>query len=76
MQQAQKSMQQVIAAVQDMFNTLDCAALDTVGVIGDSGITAVNLMPHLGLIEQRMNTILQQHRALRLSRGSVGMLCM
>lgn len=60
--QSKKIIEQLKSGVDSLFNKINCdrsAITDMLG--GTSGVTDVNMMQFLGLIEQRTNELLQVH---------------
>lgn len=48
-------------AIQSIFTNIGCDATAARELVGDSSVTETNMMLHLGLIEQRINEILQAY---------------
>jgi hypothetical protein len=43
--------------VQQIFNLLDCE--ENAELLGTQGVTEINMMTYLGIVEQRINEIMQ-----------------
>jgi hypothetical protein len=61
--QSERQLQAVRACIQAMFLGLDCDPHSD--LLGSQGVTEANLMTYLGLVEQRLNELLQLHALVR-----------
>ncbi|KAF4323661.1 hypothetical protein BBO99_00002220 [Phytophthora kernoviae] len=61
--EAQKTVNAVKRAIQNLFTKTGCNAQAMVEMLGDSVVTEANMMAYLGVIEQKTNEILHQYAA-------------
>ncbi|OWZ24018.1 Outer Dynein Arm Docking Complex [Phytophthora megakarya] len=61
--EAQKTVNAVKRAIQNLFTKIGCNAQAMVEMLGDSVVTEANMMAYLGVIEQKTNEILHQYAA-------------
>ncbi|EEY63908.1 Outer Dynein Arm Docking Complex [Phytophthora infestans T30-4] len=62
--EAQKTVNTVKRAIQNLFTKTGCNAQAMVEMLGDSVVTEANMMAYLGVIEQKTNEILHQYAAV------------
>ena len=62
----QGRVESIMTCVQQIFNLLDCE--DNVELLGSQGVTESNMMTHMGIIEQRINEILQANTYITQSK--------
>ena len=56
---AQGRVESIMACVQQIFNLVDCDETQHIDLLGTQGVTESNMMTYLGIVEQRINEILQ-----------------
>ena len=71
-QKAHYHLGSIVTLVRELFDVLGCADADGADLLHDTGITPSTLMPHLGLIEQRLHDVLRQHSEIIDKSRSTG----
>lgn len=62
--------------IEALFNLLECDEEDTQELLGNAGVTESNIMIYLGIIEQKVNEMLQcyaimQQEMIRREKGKI-----
>jgi len=68
-QKAHHQLSMVVPIVGELFGVLGCDNADGADLLRDTGITPSTLMPHLGIIEQRLHDIIAQYAATLPKKG-------
>jgi hypothetical protein len=64
-QQSLKKVNMIKARIESIFTLVECDADETQDLLGNSGVTESNLMVYLGIIEQKINEILQAYAIMQ-----------
>jgi len=69
---AQKTMNALKDGISKIFTRIGCNTPAVREMLGDDGVTEENMMQHLGIIEQRVNEILQMYAASQAASSGQG----
>jgi hypothetical protein len=65
---AMKTVNQLKAGIDKIFNKLGCTASTSTDMIGNQGVSESNMQQYLGLIEQRTNEVLQLYATAQMAQ--------